>query len=92
MSLTHALIRVSGTVQMVGYRYFALRAAKGLGLTGCVTNEQDGSVTVVVEGERASIDELVERLSEGPSTAIVDDLRVDWSDYTGEFIEFTVEY
>lgn len=37
----------SGAVQGVGYRYFAMNAAHGLGVTGWVRNLYDGSVQVV---------------------------------------------
>ena len=35
---------VNGNVQGVGYRYFAMSAAKELGLTGWVRNLSDGNV------------------------------------------------
>ena len=41
---------VSGRVQGVGYRYFVLRQAERLGVTGFARNRPDGSVEVVAEG------------------------------------------
>ena len=41
---------VRGRVQGVGYRFFVLRLASGLGLDGWVSNEADGSVRVRAEG------------------------------------------
>jgi acylphosphatase len=41
---------VKGRVQGVGYRYFALRTAERLGVTGFVRNLSDGRVEVVGEG------------------------------------------
>lgn len=38
---------ISGIVQGVGYRYFALRAAKRHGIVGYVRNLHDGRVEVV---------------------------------------------
>ena len=40
-----------GTVQGVGFRYRARYAAQSLGLTGWVENEDDGSVTLEVQGD-----------------------------------------
>ena len=42
---------VSGRVQGVGYRYFALDAARRENLHGYVTNNDDGTVEAVAEGE-----------------------------------------
>ena len=48
-----------GSVQGVGFRYYARAAALHLGLTGWVANNWDGSVTMEAQGERAALDELV---------------------------------
>lgn len=92
MSLARAVIFVYGRVQMVGYRYFSLRAAKLLQLTGWVANEADRSVSLTVEGAKEKIEELIEQLREGPPSAVVDDVTTEWLDYRGEFIEFTIEH
>lgn len=42
---------VRGQVQGVGFRYRAKYAADTLGLTGWVQNEDDGSVTLEVQGD-----------------------------------------
>jgi acylphosphatase len=63
---------VRGRVQGVGYRYFVVRSARRLGLSGWVANEHDGSVRVVAEGNEASIQELEEALRVGPPGAVVD--------------------
>jgi len=91
VSLSRAAISVNGRVQMVGYRYFSLCAAKLLGVTGWAANEMDGSVSVTVEGPKEKIEELIEQLRVGPPSAIVDDVSIRWLDYQGEFGEFTVE-
>lgn len=62
---------VTGRVQGVGFRDYAKREARRLGLTGWVRNEPDGSVCVVAEGPEEALDGLVEALREGPGTARV---------------------
>ncbi len=42
---------VQGRVQGVGFRFRAAQAAKQLGLTGWVRNNDDGSVTLEVQGD-----------------------------------------
>ena len=59
MSAIRRRWRFTGTVQGVGFRYYARAAALHLGLTGWVANNWDGSVTLEAQGERAALDELV---------------------------------
>jgi acylphosphatase len=57
---------VSGRVQGVGYRAFAARTARGLGLSGGASNLPDGRVLVVAEGPSHALDRLEAALWEGP--------------------------
>ena len=58
---------VHGRVQGVGYRYFVLRQAEALGVSGFARNLADGSVEVVAEGSEQALADLEARLREGPS-------------------------
>jgi acylphosphatase len=82
--------RVTGRVHGVGFRYFVLREAQSLGVRGWVANEGDGSVRCVAEGAREDLEQLAERLREGPPAAIVDDVQVSWPAPTGKFLAFGV--
>ncbi len=62
---------VRGVVQGVGYRYFALRQAAALGVTGHARNLPDGSVEVVAEGGEQTLAEFEQRLRRGPAAADV---------------------
>ena len=62
---------VVGRVQGVGYRYFVLRHADALGVSGYARNRADGSVEVVAEGDDVVLADLEARLREGPSFAEV---------------------
>lgn len=57
---------VAGQVQGVGYRYFVLREAERLGVTGFARNLADGRVEVVAEGSDEALAGLEARLKEGP--------------------------
>lgn len=50
--------RFFGDVQGVGFRYRAKYAAETLALTGWVENEEDGSVTMEVQGLPDTIDKM----------------------------------
>lgn len=62
---------VSGRVQGVGFRYFVLREATGLGLRGWTRNLPNGQVEVVAAGDGACLDGLGAALQRGPRHAEV---------------------
>ena len=69
-------IFVSGRVQGVGFRAFAVREATRLGLDGWVCNLPDGRVEALARGEDEVIEAFVVALRRGPLTARVDDVTV----------------
>ena len=60
-------LKIVGVVQGVGFRYFLRQEAIRLELMGAVWNCPDGSVEVVVQGEEALLDKLVEQCKLGPT-------------------------
>jgi acylphosphatase len=86
------LIRIHGKVQGVGYRFFATRVARRLGLKGSIQNERDGTVEALVEGESGAIDDWVEELKEGPRYAEVTKIDQESRDYTGKLGDFDVKF
>jgi len=62
---------VRGRVQGVGFRYFAQRAAAGLGLHGYACNLDDGRVEVYAVGPEDKLAELAGILHVGPRWADV---------------------
>ena len=84
--------RVTGLVQGVGFRWWTVETADGLGLDGWVANELDGSVRVVAEGAPPLLEDLLARLREGPSSARVRDVRVTWEPARGIAPGFRVEH
>ena len=68
---------MSGRVQGVGFRYFALDAARREGLHGYVTNHDDGTVEAVAEGDADAVDRFERALRRGPSRSRVEHVLVD---------------
>lgn len=68
---------VSGRVQGVGFRYFALDAARREGLHGYVANRPDGRVEAEAEGGDDALDRFEMALRRGPAAARVDQVTVD---------------
>jgi acylphosphatase len=81
---------VDGRVQGVGFRYFVLETALPLDLTGWVRNTMDGQVEVVAEGQRVSLEQLLDSLRRGPRSAFVLKVTQEWQPSTGEFTRFDV--
>jgi len=88
MAEVRAHLLVSGLVQGVGYRYFAIRKANAYGLKGFAKNLIDGRVEVVAEGERGLIEEFIKELRRGPISAQVTDIRIEWGNPSYEFNGF----
>jgi acylphosphatase len=81
---------VHGRVQGVGFRYFVVRRAMDLELSGWVANGADGSVRCLAEGPRPALEALLGILEVGPAGAIVDRVGTVWGPATGEFRAFEV--
>jgi acylphosphatase len=85
----HAIIH--GHVQGVFFRAFVSEKAAELGLNGYVRNLPSlQDVEVVAEGEKENLDRLVDHLRTGPPAARVEDIRVTWSDYSGQYSNFEI--
>lgn len=51
-----------GRVQGVGFRFACAQAARPLGVTGWVRNEEDASVLLEAQGAPAELDDLLEAI------------------------------
>ena len=91
MSNVAAEIKLTGLVQGVGFRYFCYRTAKDLNLTGFVRNEPDRSVLVIAEGDKSQIESFIKSLNVGPSFSNVQNARVRWTEFSGQYESFRVE-
>ena len=74
MNLIRVRALISGRVQHVGFRYWALEQAERLGLTGSVKNLSDGSVEIFIQGKPENVSEMKEKLKRGSSMAVVKEL------------------
>jgi len=83
------VIKISGAVQGVSFRYLASRKARELDLTGWVRNEPDGSIRILAEGEQQAIDEFVSWCRHGPPGAAVSGVELEPAASSG-FKDFSV--
>lgn len=84
------LARIHGRVQGVSFRYFTLRAAEQLGLTGWVRNRFDGTVELVAEGEKQILIQFIEIINQGSGMAQVVNIEQRWDQASGEFTKFSI--
>ena len=85
------LIRVSGDVQGVSFRYLAKKEAKRLGLAGWAKNEHDGSVSVFIQGDPEKAQEFVTWAKDGSPMATVEEVRVEVADMDEAIKDFEVK-
>jgi acylphosphatase len=78
-------LRITGSVQGVGYRLWATRTAASLGLRGWVRNRRDGSVEALVIGARGAVAAMVEASRKGPAGAHVSEVTVTPDEDDGSF-------
>ena len=73
---------ISGRVQGVGFRDWMAREAGRLGVAGWVRNRRDGALEALVDGDTASVAELLRRCRYGPRLAevreIVEEVADPW--------------
>jgi acylphosphatase len=83
-------LKIEGRVQGVYFRASTVAEAQRLGVTGWVMNSYDGSVEVVAEGARASLEQLESWCRHGPPGAQVANLDVQWEQPQDTFTGFTI--
>jgi acylphosphatase len=82
--------RVYGNVQGVGFRLWVRSEATGLGLTGWVCNEADGSVTAQIAGLDEAVSTMIEHLWKGPAGASVSRVDVEELAAGNAFVGFRI--
>jgi len=87
-----AFIVVSGVVQGVGFRFFAVRKAQEYGLKGWVRNTFEGTVESEVEGEKDLILDYIKHLRTGPGGAKVKDVQVEWKEFQNKYSDFQITW
>ena len=84
-------LSISGRVQGVFFRAWARDQAEQLGIRGWIRNCPDGHVEVHVEGDSDPVEQMIERLRNGPPAARIDNVRI-WEVDTFDFEGFEVRH
>ncbi len=83
---------VKGRVQGVGFRFFAVQAARRAGVTGTVRNLRDGSVEAIAEGSTDKLAAFRFELERGPSFSRVTSVDEQEIQPTNRYTDFEVSY
>jgi acylphosphatase len=78
--ITSLRVCIEGSVQAVGYRNFAIREARKLGLHGWVRNRADGTVEALISGDTKAVEAFVSACARGPQGAKVESLELHKSE------------
>lgn len=76
-------IWITGMVQGVGMRWWIREEATARGLTGSATNQFDGTVEVIIEGDRTACAQLLERLDRRDTPGRIRNVTHRWGLVTG---------
>ena len=89
MKQLHVIIQ--GSVQGVFFRDSTREKAQQLNLTGWVRNNSDGTVEAIFQGEENNLKKILEFCNQGPSSAKVEKVKVEWQDISENLSEFTIK-
>ena len=92
LKYARAHVFVTGDVRDFSFKYFAKEKSKHLDLKGWVRKLPSGEVEVLLEGLEEKIMEMLEWCKKGPAIFKDNRLRVEFSDYVGEFENFEIRH
>ncbi len=84
------LIRVSGVVQGIGFRWFVRELAEGMGVAGWVRNLPGGDVELEAQGDDALLRRFLSEVRTGHRWARVEDVAVRDVSEQGGAAGFTI--
>ncbi len=84
-------VSLTGRVQGVFFRAWMREQASEFEITGWVRNCPDGRVDAHIEGEEDAVQQLIDRLHQGPQSAKVEDVHL-WDVELCDFDAFEVRH
>jgi len=83
---------VTGKVQGVYFRFNMQQVAMKNSVVGWVRNLPDGNVEALLEGNKEDVNQVVRWSKIGPENARVDEVKMYYGQYTGEYKDFIIRY
>ncbi len=92
MSFVGARVIVKGVVQGVGFRYWTLKKSRSYDVAGQVANLPDGTVEIIVEGDRGPVEDFLAEIKVGPTYGHVSDMLVNWYNSPKGYKDFIITH
>ena len=83
-------MKITGKVQGVGFRYFVLRQAQKLSIKGWVSNNSNGNVEALAQGEKEGLDHFIAKVKQGPAFSRVEDVSLNWVNESEQYFSFEI--
>ena len=83
-------MKITGKVQGVGFRYFVLRQAQKLSIKGWVSNNSNGNVEALAQGEKEGLDHFIAKVKQGPAFSRVEDVSLNWVNEAEQYFSFEI--
>ena len=81
-----------GHVQGVGFRFTVMHLSHGVNISGYVKNAPDGSVELVAEGAESDLKEFLKKIQGSLLGGHIRDCIESWSDASGIYSSFGIQY
>jgi acylphosphatase len=85
-------VLISGRVQGVGFRYFAVSVAEKHEVMGFVRNVPGGKVEIVCQGEEDELKSFMEEVKKGPSFSVITNTAVEEVPEYKKYNSFEIKY
>ena len=83
-------IIIKGKVQGVSFRYFTLKQARELEITGWVQNKPNGNVEAFAKGDETNLEIFINKLRQGSSFSRVDDVILNWEHKESNYEDYSI--
>ena len=77
-------------MQGVSFRYFTLKNAQELNISGWVRNKSNGNVEAIAQGTKRNLELLIQILQQGSSFSRVDNVTLNWEHAEKDYTDFVI--
>jgi len=85
-------VLISGRVQGVGFRYFAVSIAEKYDVKGFVKNIPGGRVEIVCQGEEEELQSFLSEVKKGPAFSVITDTATEEIPEIKKYNTFEIKY
>ena len=85
-------VLLSGRVQGVGFRYFAVSIADKYDVKGFVRNIRGGRVEIVCQGEEEELQSFLDEVKKGPAFSVITDAVIEEVPENVMYSSFEIKY